>query len=175
MKKLPLALVAILTLTALLTYIDAQGIKPTRGSFSEFLQGTVAPGTPRNYGEWTAINDEVIEGSLDGNLVGSPTTFRIVSDRRFNAEEQLSFIDGSWTFMTSDGDSIGGIFFGNGTSLTVFLGKFVSTSSEKRIGTTYSKVKISGNFSCWFLQPVPYGGRWRYEAWWNGTFRQEAV
>jgi len=170
MKGLPLVLMSVLTFT-IITYINAQGNSPTRVQFEEFLEGSVAPGTIRNYGEWTAYNSEVITGSGDGDLVGSPIAFTIVSNRRFNAYAQISFIHGYWTFVSSDGSLISGHFEGNGTTITEFSGKFVATQSQKST-KTYSKAKISGEFTCRFIPLPPYGASWRYEAWWNGTLRE---
>lgn len=175
MKKISLMLIGVLTLTAVMAHISAQENSPDHVLFRDFLQGPVAQGRTRNYGEWTAIEDEVIIGTLQGDLIGSSIAFTIVSNRRYNAFEEVSFIDGNWMFVSSSEESsvIGGNFKGSGPTLTEFEGKFMTTQSQKSNGT-YTKAKISGDFSCWFrfITNGPYGGYWRYEAWWNGTFRE---
>lgn len=171
MKKLPFILMGILTFTILVAYINAKESKPTRVEFTEFLRGSVAEGTTRHYGLWTAIKNEAIpDGNGQGDLVGSPITFTIASNRRFRIDEEKSFINGTWTFVSSDGSSISGIFNGKGTNSNEFSGKFETTQSQKSSGI-YSKAKISGEFACRFIEPLTYGEPWKYEAWWNGTLR----
>ena len=172
MKKLPFILMGILTFAILVAYINAKESKPTRVEFTEFLRGFVAQGTTIHYGLWTAIKNEAIsDGNGQGDLDESPITFTIVSNRRFRIDEEKSFINGTWTFISSDGSSISGIFNGKGTNSNEFSGRFETTQSQKSTGT-YSKAKISGEFTCWFIEPETYGEPWRYEAWWNGTFRE---
>lgn len=170
MKKLPLILMGILTLAIIVTYINAQENSPTRVQFEESLQGFFVQSPARYYGEWEARDDEIIIGSGSGDLSGLPITFTIVANRRFNAEEDISFIDGDWTFVLSD-SSISGHFKGNGTTLTEFSGRFVSTMSQQN-SVTHPHDKISGEFRCWFTEPSGYGDPWRYDAWWNGTLRE---
>lgn len=175
MKKSPLILMGILAFTVIVTHISAERSNPTRIEFSVFLQGSVAQGTTTYNGLWTVIHNEVITGSsLQGNLVGSPITFTILSNRRFKTHAltgEKSFINGTWTFVSSDGSSISGILNGKGTKFNEFSGKFVTTQSHKSTGI-YTKAKISGQFTCRFIELPPYGASLGYEAWWNGTLRE---
>lgn len=172
MKKSPWMLMIILALCCGVALLNGEttAIK-AESQFAEFLQGYVTPGTTSQYGEWMALEDEVITGSsLQGDLVGSPIVFTIMSSRRVKSMDGKSFIEGEWTFVAFDGSSISGTFRGNGTNITEFSGKFIRTMAQKSTGI-YSGAKISGRFSCEFIEPLPYGDAWRYEAWWNGTFR----
>jgi len=171
-KKSPLVLIGILAFTAIVVFINAQESSPTRERFEELLQGSVTQGSIRQYGLWTSIR-EVITGNGQGDLKGSPITFTIVcSSRSFALDHtQKNFINGTWMFVSSDGSSISGILFGQGTKSNEFSGKFESTQSQKSTGL-YSKAKISGEFAGRIFPLPPYGTTWGYEAWWNGTFRE---
>jgi len=110
-------------------------------------------------------------GTGQGNLMGSPIEFTIISGRRFKMDDQKSFINGTWMFVSSQGGELSGILIGRGTTLNEFSGMFNTNESQWSTGI-FSKAKISGVFSCRFFQLPPYGASLGYEAWWNGTLRE---
>lgn len=169
MRKITLILVSILVFSALVTYISAQVKNPNREEFSEFLSGTFTPAAQFDYGQWTSTKNEIVIGSAAGDMPGSPLTFTLVMDRRWMDEEK-SFINGSWKFVSNDESEISGIFTGKGTSPDLFSGKFMTNETDKSTGI-YADAKIQGFFSCQLSPLSSYGNLWKYEAWWNGTFQ----
>jgi hypothetical protein len=172
MKKMPFVLMSILIFTAIVTFTSAKQDKPGRTEFSQFLIGTFAPATQSEYGLWVAWKAEFVTGTSEGNLPhGSLATFTIVSYRRFKTDDGKSFINGTWKFVSSDESTISGIFNGKGITQNAFYGNFVTNESE---GNTkaYVKAKIQGEFECWIEPLLPYGNLWKYEAWWNGTYKE---
>lgn len=164
-------MLGILAFGVVVSYINADEGKLGAMQFKEFLQGSiVGSGEIREYGPWVSIRGELITGTGTGNLLGSPIEFTIVSNRRVKVDDEKSFQNGSWKFVSSDGSQISGILVGKGITLTEFSGMFVSNESSSGTGIYYG-ITIKGMFSCRFLPPQTYGGFWRYEAWWNGTLR----
>jgi len=172
MKKVPLILIGILTFTAIVTFIYAKENNPNRTEFSQFLTGTFMPSTTSEHGLWATMKKEIITGSAEGDLPhGSRATFVIVSNRRFKIDEGKSFINGTWKFVSSNGDEISGIFIGQGTTPNEFFGKFMTNESQKNLDA-YAHAKIQGEFKCWMASLPSYVNLWEFRAWWNGTYQE---
>jgi len=173
MKKLGYVLMfSILALTFIEAYSTVHADRTKYTTFVEQLNGTVSnAGTTKTPDGWIVTMQQIITGSGDGTLPGSPIIFTMVVQIRFKESIGKSFTSGNWTIVASgDQGIISGRFQGTGTNPNEFSGTFKSFN-DSATGIYYGRM-ISGDFESRYLEPGPYGAPQEYEATWEGTIKE---
>ena len=172
MKKLAyVLLISILALTFIEVYSTAHAERVKNAQFEEQLVGTVSDGVISTPGGWTKITEQIITGTGEGSLPGSPITFIITAQVRYKEEGKKSFTMGNWTIVASgDEGRVSGRFQGQGTDPNEFFGTFRSLNDTAT--GIFSGKMIYGEFESKYLPPETYGAQRRYEALWIGAIKE---
>jgi len=172
-KKLAyMLLISILAATLIEAYSSVHADRLKYATFEEQLNGTVSNvGTIKTPDGWIVTMQQVIAGTGDGSLLGSPVIFTMVAQIRFKEDIGKSFTSGNWTIVASgDQGSVSGRFQGTGTDPNKFSGTFKSFNDTAT--GIYTFKMIYGDFESEYLEPDAYGGPRRYKATWTGTIKE---
>jgi hypothetical protein len=173
MKKLAyMLLTSILALSLIEALSTAHACRVKYATFEEQLNGTISnPGLIKTPDGWIVTMRQVITGTGDGTLPGSPVIFTMLIQTCFKEDIGKSFTSGKWTIVASGGQgSISGQFLGQGTDPNNFSGTFKSFMHTAT--GIYSGKMIYGDFESKYLEPDTYGAPRRYQATWTGTIKQ---